>query len=121
MDEIWVRIGLIVGALAVAVAIALIQRRRAGGPVRRIEATGLAPGIYFFSSATCPTCARARGKLDSTLGEAAYSELAWEEDPGVFGDLGIEAVPAVMIVEEDGPGRLYPGQPEKVLSVLSRQ
>lgn len=118
MDEVWLRIGLILGALAVAASIALIQRRRARSPVRSVEARGFDPGVYFFSSSACPTCSQARKKLNAALGDKGYIELVWEEEPGVFDDLGVDAVPAVVVVREDGRGKLYPGQPERVLSLL---
>jgi len=118
MSELWVRIGLIAAAIAGVAVIALVQRRRAVGPVRAVETAGLAAGIYFFSSASCPTCRRAREKLDASIGDSGYDELVWEEQPGAFTDLGVDAVPAVMIVDHDGRGRLYPGQPERALADL---
>ncbi len=118
MDEIWARVGLVAGALAVAGAVILIQRWRARRSIRAVEVTDAAPGVYFFSSSTCPTCERARAKLDARLGKDGYTEYAWEEDPGPFGDFDVDAVPAVAILEEGGRGRLYPGQPEKALSRL---
>ena len=114
----WARIGLVGAALAVAGAIALIQRRRALSPVRAVETPGLAPGVYFFSSASCPTCRRARETLDASIGDSGYDELVWEEQPLAFRDIGVDAVPAVLIVGEGGRGRLYPGQPERALADL---
>ena len=118
MDEVWARVGLVIGALAVAACVTLIQRWRTRRPIRTVEVTGTAPGVYFFSSSTCPTCEQAREKLDARLGEEGYTEHAWENDPGPFSDFDIEAVPTVVILEEGGRGRLYPGQPDKALSRL---
>ena len=118
MSELWVRIGLVAAALAMAAAIALIQRRRAVAPVRAVETGGLATGVYFFSSASCPSCRRAREKLDASIGASRYEELVWEEQPVAFADFGVDAVPAVLIVGEGGRGRLYPGQPERALADL---
>ena len=118
MDEIWARVGLVTGALAVAACVISIQRWRARRPVRTVDVAAKAPGIYFFSSSACPTCDRAREKLDVRLGENGYIEHAWENDPEPFVDFEVDAVPAVVILEEGGRGRLYPGQPDKALSRL---
>lgn len=118
MDEIWARLGLVVGALALAGCVILIQRARARRPIRTVEVAEKVPGVYFFSSSTCPTCEQARDKLDESLGEDGYTEYAWEDDPVPFGAFDVDAVPAVVILEEGGRGRLYPGQPDKAISRL---
>lgn len=118
MDEVWARVGLVVGALAVAACVILIQRWRVRRPIRAVEVADKPPGVYFFSSSTCPTCEQARDKLDARLGEDGYTEYAWENDPGPFGNFDVDAVPTVVILEEGGRGRLYPGQPDKALSRL---
>jgi hypothetical protein len=41
--------------------------------------------------------------------------VTWEREPEQFEALGIEAVPAVLVVDESGNGRLYPGQPPRTL------
>ncbi len=118
MDEVWARVGLVVGALAVATCVTVIQRWRTRRPVRTVKVADAAPGIYFFSSSTCATCERAREKLDARLGEDGYTEHAWEDDPAPFVDFDVDAVPAVVILGDEGRGRLYPGQPDKALSRL---
>ena len=119
MDEFWLRVGLVAAAFLLVGTIAIWQRARGRRmPIRNVSSADLGPGIYFFSSATCPTCARARDKLDQTLGEEAYIELRWEEEPGPFAEVGVDAVPAVLIVGASGEGRLFPGQPERALSEL---
>ena len=118
MDDIWPRIGLIAVVLAVAASIALLQRRRALDPVKSLNAPGFDAGVYFFSSGNCATCDRARETLLQTLGRDGYAEISWETGPGHFANLQIDAVPAVMIVDDRGRGRLYPGQPDKVLAEL---
>ena len=115
MDELWARIGLIVGALGVAYAVTVILRARAAGSPISLEATGLAEGVYFFSSSACPDCRQARARLEDGLGESGFTELRWEESPGVFHELGVAAVPATLLVDADGSGTLYPGHPDKAL------
>lgn len=117
MDEIWVRVGLVAAALLLAGLIALGQRRRRN-PIRDVFPVSLEPGVYFFSAATCPTCSRARERLDQELGEGAYVEFAWEDYPGIFAELEVDAVPAVVIVSAPGRARLFPGAPDRALGEL---
>lgn len=117
MNEVWARAALVLGVLLVAGVISLLQRRQRR-PMRDIEAIGLPAGVYFFSSASCSTCTGAREKLQARLGDSGFTEFAWEESPGRFADLDVDAVPAVAIVDEHGRGRLYPGQPERALAAL---
>jgi hypothetical protein len=116
MNDLWVRVALVAGALAVGSVISLIARRRASGTVRIIRASGLDSGVYFFSASTCASCEQARVKLDSSIGVEGYTEFAWERDPETFSVYGVELVPSVMVVDDAGRGRLYPGQPDRVLS-----
>lgn len=118
MDELWVRVGLVALMLAVAVSAALWLRRGKQNPIRDISSGDLAPGVYLFTSESCPTCAEARAHLSQALGEAAYTELRWEDQPGKFVEIGVDAVPAILIVKVPGIGRLYPGQPERALAEL---
>jgi hypothetical protein len=116
MDELWTRIGLVVTILAFAGLIVLMQRRRHRVPDRDIEAPRLDPGLYLFSSITCSTCEVAREKLIAGTGEEGFHEYVWERDPEVFTELGIDAVPAVLVMREGGRGRLYPGRVDKALA-----
>lgn len=115
MNEIWARVALVGGALVIVGLIALIRHRHVRSGVRSVAGTGLGAGVYFFSAASCATCARARAKLDSALGVKGYEEFAWESDPETFTEYGIEQVPAVMVVDDGGRGRVYLGQPDRAL------
>lgn len=112
MDEIWLRLALIGGVVALAATVILVRQGRGSNPVRVIDAPGFAEGTYFFSSVACTTCSEARAKLESALGSEGYTEIAWEREPGPFEALGIDAVPAVMVVDDRRRGRLHVGRPD---------
>lgn len=116
MSEVWLRIGLIAGVLALAALVTVILRSRMTGRPKVLEATGLEPGIYLFTSAACPDCSSARSTLIEELGEAGFVELSWEQEPGVFHRLDVDAVPATALVADDGSGTLWPGRPEPALN-----
>ena len=118
MSDIWLRLSLIAGALAVAAIAAVILRSRMTGRPRLIEATGLEPGVYLFTSAACPDCSSARRILVDELGEEGFVELRWEQEPGAFHRLGIDAVPATAIVSRDGSATLWPGRPDDALNSI---
>lgn len=120
MDEVWARAAVVAGALAVAGVVAWIQRWRARRPVRLAGDTGLSPGIYLFTSTGCESCLRARDSLDTELGPTGYHEITWNDDADRFDDIGVDAVPTVLVVSQGGEGRLYPGQPDAVLDELGR-
>jgi len=116
MDDLWVRLGLIAGALIVAGLATVTMRLRAKGAPRKLSATGLGQGVYLFSSTACPDCKHARRVLEEALGRDGYREFRWEQDPVLFHDLGVDAVPATAIVAIDGSGVLWPGRPDKALA-----
>jgi hypothetical protein len=84
-------------------------------PLRTVGETSLDPGVYLFTSATCSTCAQARQTLQTELGGDRFHEFAWEEGSETFDQLGIDAVPAVLVVEPGGRGTIFPGQPDRAL------
>ncbi len=118
MDELTLRLVLIGAALLVAAGVTTLTRRRARTAPRSIESTGLRPGVYFFSSSTCPDCRMARRALDEAIRDSSFHEFAWEENPGIFADLGVAAVPATLVVGADGTGTLWSGQPAGALASL---
>jgi hypothetical protein len=116
MSDLLTRLVLIAGVLAVAAAAALVIRARARGGARQIKATGFAPGVYLFTSSTCPDCGSARRVLIDELGDRGFEEIEWERDPRVFDRLGIDAVPATIVVDESGKGTVWPGSPERAIA-----
>ena len=118
MSDVWLRLSLIAGALAVAAIAAVVLKSRMAGRPRLIEATGLEPGVYLFTSAACPDCSSARRALVDELGDEGFTELRWEKEPGEFHRLGVDAVPATAIVARDGSATLWPGRPDDALSSI---
>lgn len=116
MDETWARVGFLLAVLAIAGVIVLLQRQRLRPGERALDAPDLVPGLYLFSSSTCSTCERARTRLREALGHSGFEEFSWETDSEVFIDLGIDSVPAVLVVDHGGRARLYPGDVEKALA-----
>lgn len=116
MDDVWVRVAVVAGALAVGGLIAVWQRSRSKKPSRQVHAPHLEPGVYLFTSTACATCARARKGLETQLGDG-YSEYVWEEDPAMFAELRIDAVPAVLVMGEGRMGTLHFGRPPRSLVV----
>jgi len=112
MDELWTRVFLIASALLVATMVVAVRRKMASSSPRPLPPTGLEPGVYLFTSADCDECALARAKLEDRLGEDGYVEIAWEQRPELFADLGVDAVPATVVVAADQTALLWPGQPD---------
>ncbi|MGD2060855.1 MAG: hypothetical protein PVF87_08330, partial [Acidimicrobiia bacterium] len=92
------------------------RRRRSQPSVRNVAAPQLRAGLYLFSSASCATCDGARREIVAAVGTSGFSEIVWEQQPDLFGVIGVEAVPATLVMGEKGRGRLYPGSPRKALS-----
>lgn len=113
MDEIWGRLGLVVGSLMVAGTATMVVRSRAKRGPRNLAVTGLNQGVYLFTSDACPDCRHVKGMLDDALGPDGYKELNWEQEPAMFHELGVDGVPATMIVAVDGSGVLWPGLPDE--------
>jgi len=108
---------MVVTAFLIAVGVAM-ARRESRRPVRAIPTGDLATGVYLFTSEGCATCDSARSKLIDSVGEGEYTELVWEREPERFDALAVDAVPSVLIVDQTGHGRLYPGHPRRALRDL---
>lgn len=97
-------------AAATAVLVVWVLRSRSRRP-RRIDPSGMTTGVYLFTTATCLDCEPARRALVQRLGEDGFREVRWEEEPAWFGRLGIDEVPATLVVDGRGRGRVYRGRP----------
>lgn len=118
MDEVWLRLALIGGALFIAAAATLVVRANATRRPRELADTGLPPGVYYFSSSSCPDCTSVRTALEGALGESGFVELSWERDAVEFDRLGVDAVPATMVVSDDGSALIWQGRAERALASL---
>ena len=118
MNELWIRLFIVAGALVAALVLVALLRMRARGRPELIESVSLKPGIYLFTSSACLDCAPARQSLRETFGVGGFSEISWEDGPETFDELGVTAVPATLVVEGDGGAKLYSGQPTAVLRLL---
>jgi hypothetical protein len=120
MTEVEIRLAWVIGAVLVGVVITVLLRQRSPRHrPRAIFQTGLSAGVYLFTSASCPDCEAARNALLTTLGPGGYSEMTWDADPEIFLELGVDAVPATLIVSPSDGSMLYPGRPDRALEVLS--
>ena len=117
MDDVWSRVAVVVGTLAIAGAVSLLLRHRARRPERRLGEVDLGAGVYFFSSSTCDTCHAAREALSRMIPPGTFTEFAWEESPSMFETLGVDVVPATLVVASDGSAVLHTGVPRNLRMV----
>ncbi len=120
MSDEWARVAIVVAVLAAAGlgAYLLSRRSRSAQPFRPAVGRALPVGIYLFSSTTCAGCEPARQAIAERVGPAGFVEIAWEEKPGWFAELGVEAVPSTLVVTEDGVATVFPGHPGRALRAL---
>lgn len=104
MDDPIVRLAAVLGAVAVVFGVKWVNSRRSNRG-RAIASTGLAPGIYLFTSTTCGDCEVARNRL----ADREFIDVAWEERPEEFERLGVTDVPSTLVVAKDGSGIWRPG------------
>ncbi len=119
MSEDWDRVAIVVAVLATAgLGAHLLSRRSRTTPHHPPIDRALPPGVYLFSSATCAGCEPARRAIVDRLGPSGFVEISWEEKPGWFAEFGVGAVPATLIMTEDGVPTVYPGHPGWALKTL---
>lgn len=111
------RLAIVAVVFAVAATVALILRARQR-PVPAVVEVSMSPGVYFFSSVGCADCLPAREALEAALGPEGYTEIKWEEQPGRFEEVGVDAVPSTVLVTESGSAEVFPGNPGPALQRL---
>lgn len=99
--------------LVIAVAaVAWMARRARTARSYPLVDTGLAPGVYLFTSDDCASCEEAARLL--TDRDISFSRVSWQANPDLFDRLRIDAVPSVGQVGEDGSGRWWLGVPPRL-------
>jgi hypothetical protein len=117
MNEVALRLAIVVGVVLLSAVIVVVMRRRP--VISAMDRGGLGPGVYLFTSSSCSDCAGARARLGEVLGSSAFIEISWEDDAGLFTQLGIDAVPCTVVVGDDGSALVYPGMPDRALRSLN--
>ncbi len=110
MDEVFLRVGVVVAAFG-AVGLYWWLRHRSERAPRRVTNTGLGPGLYLLTSDTCASCDTARQVLEKAGLADAYVEIRWTGEPDLFAQLSVEGVPSLLEVDASGDGTLRPGPP----------
>lgn len=117
MNEVALRLAIVVGVVLLSAIIVVVMRRRP--VISAMDRGGLGPGVYLFTSSSCSDCVGARARLGEVLGSSAFIEISWEDDPGLFTQLGIDAVPCTVVVGDDGSALVHPGMPDRALRGLN--
>lgn len=119
MSDLPIRLILILAALVVAIVSVLVIRTMNRRRPMAIDPGSMAPGVYLFSSTSCLDCLAARSIMTESLGAQGFVEFKWEEVPERFRELAIDAVPATVMVADDGTATLFPGMPTRALRRLN--
>lgn len=85
-------------ALGFAYGANLWTRRRA--ETARLDLSGIAGRVVFFSDAACRKCPDARKAL--VAGGVDFEEIRYDDDPARFRATGTPAVPLVVVRASDG-------------------
>lgn len=102
MNEMIVRLGLVVIVVFVAAGVGFVFRRvkRPSHPSINVGDAGDRPGVVIFTSTECSTCKKAIARLK----EAAipFREITNELEPRQFEEWDIVAVPLTAVIDSDG-------------------
>lgn len=99
-DDLVIRVTVIVVVGLAAVVTAMISRRGVSLRRRPVTLSGHGPGLVFFSSATCSSCAEMRARLGDW---PDVTEISYESAGDAF-PTEIDRVPAVALLAADGTG-----------------
>lgn len=99
-DEIVIRVALVVAVAVAAVVSAMVARRGTSLRRRPVTLSGHGPGVVFFSSETCSSCAEMRARLADWTD---VTEISYESAGEAF-PAEVDRVPAVAVLAEDGTG-----------------
>lgn len=93
VDEVAVRLLVVVGIGGVATLSAFLARRGRAWRRRSFESLGLEPGFHLFSSENCGSCRRARSVIEAA--GVSYQEHSFESEARLLEANGIDRVPTV--------------------------
>lgn len=99
-EDILLRFFVVAAVAVAAVGVAVFSRRGRGLIRRSIEMPGYGPGLVFFSSSTCASCAQMRDHLKAWPDVA---EVTYEAAGGDFPS-AIDRVPALALLDDAGRG-----------------
>jgi glutaredoxin len=102
MDELALRLFVVVALVVVAVAAARATRawQDPTHPPVDLTGTGLPTGVLVFTSSECVNCKAVRAALEEL--DVPFREVTWELEPGMFETWGIESVPLVVARDASG-------------------
>lgn len=99
-DDVVIRVAVVVAVGLAAVVTAMVARRGAALRRRTVTLSGHGPGVVFFSSETCSSCAEMRVRLADW---PDVIEISYESAGAAF-PAEIDRVPAVALLADDGTG-----------------
>ena len=87
-----------------AAAVVVVARLRPGRRRRslRVEGNLEGPGVYLFTASACDSCDSARSVYVDELGASGFTELTWEEQPGLLTRLGVGEIPVSTVLDSSG-------------------
>lgn len=100
-SDLALRLVVVVVAVAVTVAVARF-RPRSRGTGLRIEGNLEGPGVYLFTASACDSCDSARSVYMAELGSSGFTELTWEDRPGLLVRLGVRDIPVGTVLDSSG-------------------
>jgi hypothetical protein len=115
MSDLSLRLVVVGGAIVLVLLVVFFLRLRDRAESIRVGRVDFDPGVYLFTSATCATCDEARIQLKGRLGELNLVEYVWEQHPETFAALSIDRVPCTLVVDGEGRGVLWRGQPDRMI------
>ena len=95
------RLVTVVVVAAVVAAVARFRPRRRGRALR-VEGNLEGPGVYLFTASACDSCDSARSVYVEELGATGFTELTWEERPGLLTRLGVGEIPVGTVLDSSG-------------------
>ncbi len=100
-SDLLLRLVVVIVAAGVVVVVARLRPRRPGRPLRT-EGNLEGPGLYLFTASACDSCDSARSVYVEELGEDGFTELTWEDRPGLLTRLGVGEIPVSTVLDSSG-------------------